>query len=142
MLGNVHLYEVLILERHLDTFGHVNNAVYLDLFEAARWDLIDRNGYGLSEIQRRAQGPTILEINIRFQREIKNRQRITIKTWIEAYPGKVGKLKQQMVNEAGEVCCDATFSMGLFDLTARKLLKPTPEWLRAVGLSEADLAGG
>jgi len=142
MLGNVHLYEVLILERHLDTFGHVNNAVYLDLFEAARWDLIDRNGYGLSEIQRRAQGPTILEINIRFQREIKNRQRITIKTWMEAYPGKVGKLKQQMVNEAGEVCCDATFSMGLFDLTARKLLKPTPEWLRAVGLSEADLAGG
>ncbi|HVJ14648.1 MAG TPA: acyl-CoA thioesterase [Polyangiaceae bacterium] len=142
MLGNVHLYEVLILERHLDTFGHVNNAVYLDLFEAARWDLIDRNGYGLSEIQRRAQGPTILEINIRFQREIKNRQRITIKTWMEAYAGKVGKLKQQMVNEAGEVCCDATFSMGLFDLTARKLLKPTPEWLRAVGLSEADLAGG
>ena len=142
MLGNVHLYEVLILERHLDTFGHVNNAVYLDLFEAARWDLIDRNGYGLSEIQRRAQGPTILEINIRFQREIKNRQRITIKTWIEAYPGKVGKLKQQMVNVAGDVCCDATFAMGLFDLAARKLLKPTPEWLRAVGLSEADLAGG
>jgi acyl-CoA thioester hydrolase len=140
MIGTVHLYELLIHERHLDTFGHVNNAVYLDLFEAARWDLIDRNGFGLSEIQRRAHGPTILEINLRFQREIKNRERITIKTWLESYGGKVGKMKQQMVNANEEVCCDATFVFGLFDLAARKLIKPTPEWLRAVGISEADLA--
>jgi len=141
MPGQVHLYELVVLERHLDTFGHVNNAVYLDLFEAARWDLIDKNGYGLAEIQRRRAGPTILEINLRFLREIKNRERITIKTWLESYAGKVGKMKQQMVNEAGDVCCDATFVFGLFDLAARKLIKPTPEWLRAIGTSEADLAG-
>ena len=140
MIGSVHLYELLIHERHLDTFGHVNNAVYLDLFEAARWDLIDRNGYGLSEIQRRATGPTILEINVRFLRELTNRQRITIKTWVESYAGKIGKMKQQMVNPDGDVCCDALFVFGLFDIKARKLIKPTPEWLKAVGISEANLA--
>ncbi len=139
MIGSVHLYELLIHERHLDTFGHVNNAVYLDLFEAARWDLIDRNGFGLSEIQRRGTGPTILEINMRFMREITNRQRITIKTWLESYTGKVGRMKQQMVNPDGDVCCDATFVFGLFDIKARKLIKPTPEWLTAVGISEAEL---
>jgi thioesterase III len=107
MLGSVHLYELVIQERHLDTFGHVNNAVYLDLFEAARWDLITRNGFGLKEIQERGMGPTILEINLRFTREIKNREPITIKSWLESYSSKVGKMKQQMVNPDGDVCCDA-----------------------------------
>jgi acyl-CoA thioester hydrolase len=41
-----------------------------------------------------------------------------------------------MLNEKEELCCDATFVVGLFDLQARKLVLPTPEWLRAVGLSE------
>ena len=30
--------------------------------------------------------------------------------------------------------------IGLFDVTARKLIPPTPEWLRALGLTEGDLA--
>src|SRR5687768_5290589 len=113
MLGSPHLYEIVILERHLDTFGHVNNAVYLDLFEAARWDLISANGFGLSEIQARGVGPTILEINLRFLRELRNRERITIKSWIESYSGKVGKMKQQMLNQQAEVCCDSLFVFGL-----------------------------
>lgn len=142
MLGTVHEYEVLIREQHLDTFGHVNNARYLDILEEARWDLITRNGYGLDEVVRRRIGPTILEINLRFMRELRNRQRITIKTWVDAYPGKVGKLMQQMVDEQANVCCEAMFKIGLFDLTARKLILPDAAWLKAMGLTEADLKSG
>jgi thioesterase III len=137
MLGSVHLYDLTIHERHLDTFGHVNNATYLDLLEEARWDLITRNGYGLDEVKRRQAGPTMLEINLRFVREIRNRERITVKSWTESYSGKICKFVQQMLNEKEELCCDALFVVGLFDLQARKLLLPTPEWLRALGLSEA-----
>jgi thioesterase III len=28
---------ILIREEHLDTFGHVNNARYLEIFGQARW---------------------------------------------------------------------------------------------------------
>ena len=136
MLSDPHLYELVIHERHLDTFGHVNNAMYLDLLEAARWDLITRNGYGLEEIKQRQAGPTVLEINLRFIREIRNRERITVKSWTESYTGKVGKFVQQMINEQQEVCCEATFVIGLFDLQARKLMPPTPEWRRALALKE------
>lgn len=136
MLGSPHLYEITIHERHLDTFGHVNNATYLELLEEARWDIITRNGFGLEEIRRRQQGPTILEIKLKFQREIKNRERITIKSWTDSYVGKVCKFTQQMLNERGEVSCEATFVLALFDLQARKLLQPTPEWRRALGLPE------
>lgn len=135
MQGAVHTYELFIHERHLDTFGHMNNAQYLDLLEEARWDLITKNGYGLEVIRERQAGPTILEINLRFMREIKNRERITVESYSEPYSGKICKFHQQMRNEKGEVACEATFVVGLFDLVQRKLMLPTPEWLRALGLT-------
>ncbi|HVY37864.1 MAG TPA: acyl-CoA thioesterase [Polyangia bacterium] len=140
MLGSVHEYPVLIREQHLDTFGHVNNARYLDLFEEARWDLVTRNGYGLDEVMRRRVGPVILEVALKFQRELRNRQALVIKSWLDAYEGKVARMTQQMVDDQGRSCCQAQFVFGLFDLNARRLIAPTPEWLKAVGLSAADLA--
>ena len=139
MLGSVHEYPIVIREHHLDTFGHVNNATYLDILEEARWDLITRNGYGLEEVHRLKVGPTVLELQIRFVREIRNRQRVTIRTWLESYSGKIGKLAQQVRDEADDLCTDALFTIGLFDLTARRLVRPTPEWIAALGLRAGDL---
>ena len=139
MLGPVHEYSTVIRERHLDTFGHVNNAAYLDILEEARWDLITRNGFGLDEVQRLKVGPTVLEVQLRFVREIRNRQQVTIRTWLESYRGKIGKLAQQIRNEADEVCTDALFTIGLFDLTTRRLVRPTAEWVAALGLRAEDL---
>jgi thioesterase III len=139
MVGSVHEYPLTIREAHLDTFGHVNNATYLAILEEARWELITRNGYGLDEVAQRRIGPTILEINLKFQRELRNRQRIVIRTWMESYIGKIGKVVQQIVDPEDNLCCEALFTIGLFDLTARKLIPPTPEWIKALGLTEADI---
>ncbi len=139
MLGTSHDYELLIQEQHLDTFGHVNNAAYLQILEQARWDLVTRNGYGLDEVHRRQVGPTILEIQLRFRRELRNRQRVTIRSWVESYSGRVGSFVQHILDEAGTLCCEAVFTVGLFDLRARKLIPPTPEWLAALGLRPEDL---
>ena len=130
-------YKVLIKEAYLDTFGHVNNAQYLTLFEVARWDMIHNRGYGLKEIQERGLGPVVLEVKIRYHKELKLRDQITIRTTrLANEPGRRNitmKLEQKMVNEKGEDCCTAEFTFGLFDLKARKLVPPTPEWLRAIG---------
>ena len=139
MIGEVHEYRLLILEKHLDTFGHVNNASYLEILEEARWDLITRNGYGLAEVRRLKIGPVVLEAHLRFARELHNRQAVTIRSWLESYSGRVGKFAQQILDDAGELCCDAMFTIGLFDLTARRLIRPTPEWARALGLRPEDL---
>ena len=49
---------------------------------------------------------------------------------------------QEIVDETGELCCDAMFTVGLFDLRARRLVRPTGEWAKALGLSLEDLASG
>jgi thioesterase-3 len=134
----MHEYPLLIVERHLDTFGHVNNATYLELFEEARWDWIQQNGYGFDEIHRRSQGPTILEIHLRFKREVRNRQQVVIQSFVDSYEGKIGKLTQRMLDASRDVCCEAKMVFGLFDLTSRRLVHPTPEWLAGVGVTDPD----
>ena len=139
MLGPIHEYPLVIREHHLDTFGHVNNAAYLDLFEEARWDLITGNGYGLETVQRLLVGPTVLEVQIRFVREVRNRQRVRIRSWLVSYSGKIGRLAQQLRDETDGLCTDALFTIGLFDLTTRRLVRPTTEWIAALGLRPEDL---
>ncbi len=139
MLGAVHEYELQIRESHLDTFGHVNNAAYLDILEEARWELITANGYGLDEVHRRGIGPVVLEAHLRFVRELRNRQRVLVRTWLDSYTGKIGKLPQQICDQAGELCTEALFTIGLFDMRARKLVRPTPEWVAALGLRPGEL---
>jgi YbgC/YbaW family acyl-CoA thioester hydrolase len=127
-------YELIIKEHHLDTFGHVNNAVYLQLFEEARWQVITDRGYGMKEVMRRRQGPVVLEIQIKFLKELKLRERIQINFEILDQKAKIGQFKQQMINSKNEVACEAIFTVGFFDLDSRKLIEPTDDWKKAVGI--------
>lgn len=139
MLGKAHNYEVQILEPHLDTFGHVNNAAYLVLLEQARWDWITSGGYGLTVVQELRQGPTLLECSLRFLRELRLRERVTIHSWIESYARKVAIVHQHMRSEHGHTACESTFKIGLFDMNQRKLIQPTERWLAAFGLTQEQL---
>jgi acyl-CoA thioester hydrolase len=139
MLGKEHAYDVQILEQHLDTFGHVNNAAYLVLFEQARWEWITAGGYSLSDVQSLRQGPTILECTLRFVRELKLRERITIRSFIESYAGKVAIVHQHMHSEHGHTACESSFKMALFDMNQRRLITPTERWLQTFGLTPEQL---
>ncbi len=127
-------YPIEIKEIYLDTFGHMNNAMYLTLFEDARWELITQNGYGVEKIRQTGLGPVILELKIRFVKEIRLREKIVIESKLISYEQKIGRLMQTMLR-SGEVCCTAEMVFGLFDLRLRKLVLPTPDWLKAVGVS-------
>jgi YbgC/YbaW family acyl-CoA thioester hydrolase len=129
-------YQIQILENHLDTFGHVNNATYLEIYEEARWDFITENGYGLAHIKSSKIGPVILNINISFKKEILNREKIIIKS---QYKGMVNKLvmqiSQQMIKENGDIASEILLDIGVMDLQKRKLIPPHAEWLHAVGVN-------
>jgi YbgC/YbaW family acyl-CoA thioester hydrolase len=125
-------YAVEIKEHHLDTFGHVNNAVYLQLFEEARWEFITQRGFGLKEVMERQQGPVILEAHVKFLKELKLREKIEITFEPENMTASVGKCRQKMLNARGEVLCEAEFVVGFFDMRSRRLARPPVEWVRVV----------
>jgi len=128
-------YQLQIKEFHLDSFGHVNNAVYVQLFEEARWDFINRNGFGLDYIQKHQKGPVILDLSVRFKKELKNREYIRIVSRPkEIINPKIMTLEQIIYGEDNRVSSEALFTVGFFDLKERKLINATPEWLKAIGL--------
>lgn len=138
MSNPIYEYEFTILERHLDTFGHVNNAVYLQLYEEARWDFITKNNLGLKEILETQIGPVLLDLNLTFKAELKNREKIKVVS--QARPELRNKfvmvLDQKMLKADGKIASTLTLSVGIMDLKARKLIAPTEEWLKALGLEE------
>ena len=125
-------YEVLIREHNLDSYGHVNNATYLALYEEARWEAITQKGYGYKTVQQTGLGPIILEINLKFLKEIKLRERIVITLEVVSYVGKICILRQQMLRENREIVSEATLTTSFFDLKARKLIPPNAAWLKAL----------
>ncbi len=137
----VYEYPLLIREQHIDSFGHVNNATYLQLFEEARWSWFTSAGYGYERIQKSRQGPTILECRLQFKSELRLRQQVLIISEALSYVGKLCQLKQLLLVEGdgadrGTISCEADFVLGLFDLDKRKLLPPSEPWLRAVDMLE------
>lgn len=133
-------YPLTIIERHLDTFGHVNNATYLEILEEARWDIIAKRGYDIPYIKQTQLGPVILTFQISFLREIKLRENIRVETVMLSYNRKIGEMQQNIFNEAGELCFESTLKLGLMDMKQRKLVPPTAEWLHAVGMEAVKVA--
>ena len=127
-------YPTMILEKHLDSYGHVNNAVYLEIYEEARWDFITRNGWGLDRVHRDRLGPVILDIALSFKKELRNREKIIItSTFKEMRNPLVMVLEQQILNEAGRPASTMILQMGLMDLSKRRLIRPPLDWMRAIG---------
>lgn len=126
------IYKTQIKEKDLDTLGHVNNAKYLELFEEARWDFITENGFGIDYVKKVGQSPVVLEITIRFKKELKNREYIEIHSIAREWREKIGKISQYIVNQAGQIACEAEFTVGFFDLRERKLVSISPEFQKAI----------
>jgi len=128
-------FQVLIKEYHLDTFGHVNNATYLQLLEEARWEFLNGQGFDLQTIHELKVGPIILECHIKFLKELVVRQQIIIESQVLSYEKKIGIMRQDIVDEQGSLCCQAQLTFGLFDMSTRKLILPSAPWLKAIGIT-------
>jgi thioesterase-3 len=131
-------YPMIIKEHHLDTFGHVNNATYLSIMEEARWEFLNVNGFSLPQIHQLGVGPIVLECQIKFIKELTLRQKIVIESQLLSYEKKIGMMRQDILDEQGTLCSHAQMTFGFFDLSSRKLILPSTEWLRAIGYHEND----
>lgn len=127
-------FQLPIKEHHLDTFGHVNNATYLQLLEEARWEFLNGQGFDLKTIHDHKVGPIILECHIKFLKELVLRQQIIIESQVLSYEKKIGLMRQDIIDDKGSLCCQAQLTFGLFDMRTRKLILPSVSWLKAIGV--------
>ncbi|RZA14855.1 MAG: acyl-CoA thioesterase [Proteobacteria bacterium] len=122
-------YKCLITETMIDIMGHLNHARYLTIFEESRWQLCFDKGFSMEKMQSDGIGFVILDAYIRYSKEVKNRDLLTIRTRFSNLEEKIWIVDHEMIRADGTVCATAQLKAGLFDLKARRLANPQASWL-------------
>lgn len=116
----------------LDTQGHLNQAVYLQYSEHARWELLRAAGIQQNDLVAGGIGPIVVEVNVKYLRELRGGDEVDVTCEFIWAEGKVYQLKQQILKKDGTVCADIVVVGGILDLQARKLVPNPAERLAAV----------
>jgi len=72
-------YRLTVRGYELDSFNHVNNAVYLNYFEQARWAILEELNL-TKRFQEQNLFLVVTEVNIRYKNEAKLFDKLLIKT--------------------------------------------------------------
>ncbi|MFE3077246.1 acyl-CoA thioesterase [Nocardia tengchongensis] len=115
----------------LDINGHLNQAVYLQYAEHARWELLQAAGLPGDKMVAAGIGPVVLEQTIKYQRELHLGDEVTVSCEFEFTGGKIFRMHQRIVKLDGTVSAQIDAVSGLLDLTARKLIADPGAALRA-----------
>jgi len=75
----MHEYSFEVRGYELDSFNHVNNAVYLNYIEAARWDFFN-NSKWLHYMTSQTLYPVVIETSIRYINELKVFDKAVVKS--------------------------------------------------------------
>ncbi|KUN04683.1 thioesterase [Streptomyces yokosukanensis] len=105
-----------------DTQGHLNQAVYLNYAEHARWSLLQSAGVSQARLVARGVGPVTLETTIRYQRELLAGDEVDVTCAFEWGEGKTFRMLQEIRRTDGTVAAGISAVVGLLDLKERKLL--------------------
>ncbi|MDA5141816.1 acyl-CoA thioesterase [Streptomyces sp. AD681] len=108
-----------------DTQGHLNQSVYLNYAEHARWSLLQAAGIRQADLVARGVGPVALETTIRFRRELLAGDEVMVTCAFEWGEGKTFRIRQLITKTDGTVAAEVEGVGGLMDLRERRLV-PDP----------------
>ena len=118
------IIELTVRTYELDSYNHVNNAVYLNYLEYARMEYLNRMGFDFKSLTEEGYMLYVTHIDIRY----KMSARLGDKLFIEVEHTKLRKLSgvfhQIIRNEAGQVCVEADVAWGCVNKEGRPTKMP------------------
>jgi len=111
----IHTIEIKIRGYHLDLFGHVNNARYLEFLEEGRWAAFEKS-VDLELLARRGWAYTVVNININYRRPALMNDVLRVETRIAEWRRRSAVVRQEVVNaDNGDMVADADVTFVIFD---------------------------
>ncbi|MBN0044601.1 acyl-CoA thioesterase [Streptomyces actuosus] len=110
-----------------DVQGHLNQSVYLNYAEHARWSLLQAAGITQAGLTATGVGPVALETTIRYRRELLAGDEVDVSCVFEWGEGKTFRIRQTIRRTDGTVSAEITAVGGLLDLGARRLVADPQE---------------
>ena len=115
-----------------DVQGHVNQAVYVNYAEHARWSLLKAAGISQAGLTAKGVGPVSLEMTVRYRRELMAGDETEVTCGFAWSEGKTFRVEQTIRKADGTVAAEVTGVGGLMDLRMRKLVTDPREYFRVL----------
>ncbi len=91
--------EVKAVPEHIDSYGHVNNAVYLSWLEACAWAHSEALGYGEAKCVEMERGMAVRDLNLTYLAACYEGDEILVGNWLVANDGKLRATRRfQLIN--------------------------------------------
>ncbi len=129
-MGDPFRVRVTVRGYELDTQGHLNQAVYLQYAEHARWECLRAAGISQDRLLATGVGPVALEVNLRYLRELRGGDEVDVTCEFRWGEGKTFQLVQDYTRADGTAVAALTGVGGLLDLAARRLVPDPRERFR------------
>jgi acyl-CoA thioester hydrolase len=123
-----------------DVQGHLNQSVYLNYAEHARWSLLKAAGISQSGLIGRGVGPVALETTLRYRRELVAGDEVEVTCAFAWGEGKTFRIEQTIRKTDGTVAAEITAVGGLMDLKERRLVADPREYFKELA-SDPGLFG-
>ncbi|MFF8726169.1 acyl-CoA thioesterase [Streptomyces sp. NPDC015171] len=120
-----------------DTQGHLNQAVYLNYAEHARWSLLQAAGISQAQLVGQGVGPVALETTIRYLRELLAGDEVDVTCVFEWGNGKTFRILQQIRKTDGTLAAEVSAVAGLLKLKERKLVADPREAFKELAADPA-----
>jgi acyl-CoA thioester hydrolase len=116
----------------LDPNGHVRHSVYTDWGATVRISYMERQGVGFAWMAAHAIGPILFREEVRFLRELRFGDELTIDLWLAAasVDGRKWRMRHRIVRSGDEAAIIEVDGAWL-DLQARKIVVPPDDIARA-----------
>ena len=110
-----HSIQIKIRGYHLDFYGHVNNARYLEFLEEARWAYLEE-GVDLGFWKERGLGFVVASVTINYRRPAGLGTVIEVSSQVTRLGGKSGMIHQEVTDSAtGVAIADADVTFVIVD---------------------------
>ncbi|MCD6245421.1 acyl-CoA thioesterase [candidate division WOR-3 bacterium] len=67
-MDNILYYNLKVKNYHIDSYGHVNNAVYLNYLEDARTYFLEKTGFNLHDLHNNGIDIVVSEVKIKYRK--------------------------------------------------------------------------
>lgn len=115
----VHTIDIKVRGYHLDVFGHVNNARYLEFLEEGRWAAVEKT-LDLLALSHEGYAFTVVNININYRRPAVLNEILSVETELTRW-GERSAVIHQVVKLKGTdiIVADADVTFVMYDTEKR-----------------------
>lgn len=99
-LGKIYRCSLQVRGYELDSYGHVNHAVYINYLEHARWMMLEAEGITLQKFKEWKRWPVIMELEVKYMKAAFAGEKLDIETHVVEHR-RVGFSMQQRIFRDG-----------------------------------------